>query len=330
MYGGVALFGLIESLVPGQSPTLITYSVIGLAISALLLLCGPRVPRASLCALGPVSVALAAYSLAHTRGSGDTAVMYVWPMLWTAHFFGRTATAVVVTAIGVANALALGALTATGAHVSRSPVPADATRWIEVMVSMTVIAVVVRTLTENNQRLLVRLAAEARTDPLTGLLNRRGLTERAAAEFARAAREQSPVSVIALDIDHFKLVNDEHGHETGDHVLKLIGAMLREQARGSDIAARIGGEEFLIVLPGRDEHQALVAAERARSHTAKVEVSGVPTVTLSAGVAATRQATDLESLIAEADHALYLAKQMGRDRAVVAPHDSSAESRGAR
>ena len=145
MYGGVALFGLIESLVPGQSPTLITYSVIGLAISAPLLLCGPRVPRASLCALGPVSVALAAYWLAHTRGSGDTAVMYVWPMLWTAHFFGRTATAVVVTAIGVANALALGALPATGAHVSRSPVPADATRWIEVMVSMTVIAVVVRT-----------------------------------------------------------------------------------------------------------------------------------------------------------------------------------------
>jgi len=316
MYAGVALFSLIESLIPGKSQMPIASSFIDLAVAVLVLLFGRRTPRPALVVLGPLGVALVGYALAHAQGFGDCAVMYVWPMLWTAHFFGRRATAFVIAATGVVDALALNSALAGGG---------DTSRWIEVMVSMTAVAVVVRALTENNERLFLGLASEARTDPLTGLLNRRGLNERAEVELARARRDELPVSVIAFDIDHFKLINDQHGHDAGDRVLKLLGSMLSEQVRGSDIAARVGGEEFLVVLPGCDEQQATAAAERARLKMARVAIADVPNVTLSAGVATANEPAELEALTGQADCALYRAKQQGRNRTVLASQEGSVQ-----
>jgi diguanylate cyclase (GGDEF)-like protein len=317
MYAGGAILSLIESLVPGRSRVSIAPCLIALSISVLLLLFGERASKQTLSLLGPLGVGLVAYALDHTRRSADGAVLYVWPMLWTAHFFTRRATAMAVITLCTAGALALDASPTGGG---------DASAWIEVIVSLAVVTIVVRALTENNERLLRRLADEARTDLLTGLLNRRGLRERAAIEFARAEREQSPVSLIAFDIDHFKLINDEHGHQTGDQVLELIGSMLRDQIRSSDIAARVGGEEFVIVLPGSSETEALAAAERARLLAPLIAGAVVPKVTLSAGVASAGERPDLQLLTADADRALYQAKEQGRNRTVVASHEGHAES----
>ena len=156
-----------------------------------------------------------------------------------------------------------------------------------------------RTLAARNERLVARLEDEARVDPLTGLLNRRGLEERLGAEVSRAARDRSPLGAVTFDLDHFKRVNDEHGHEIGDRVLAWFGALLTEQARGVDIAARVGGEEFVVLLPGADADAARTFAERVRlavcerggdSDRARMGISDSLRLTVSAGVVGGRGA----------------------------------------
>jgi diguanylate cyclase (GGDEF)-like protein len=168
---------------------------------------------------------------------------------------------------------------------------------------------VVRTLAARNQRLVGRLTAESRIDPLTGLLNRRGLDERFGAELARAAREERPLSVVAIDIDHFKRINDTHGHDAGDRALARLASTLSEQTRGADLTARVGGEEFLIVLPGTGAERAHEFAERLR-----VVVDEHLPFTISAGVAAADEPTTAFALTEAADVALYAAKRGGRNR----------------
>ena len=176
-------------------------------------------------------------------------------------------------------------------------------------------------LTENNNDLLARLSAEARVDLLTGLLNRRGLEERASVELEFARRDQLSLGVIAFDIDHFKRINDEHGHDTGDRVLSRIGAILREEIRGTDIAARTGGEEFLVLLTRSSHDEAQAIADRVRSAISAASIAGVYRVTMSAGIAVSLAPHDLQPLLQAADRALYRAKRTGRDRTVVALPD---------
>src|ERR1019366_317157 len=116
-------------------------------------------------------------------------------------------------------------------------------------VSVTVVAVVIMILVQRNDKLLEQLAGEARTDALTGLLNRRGFDERASLELGHARRENRWVAVLVFDIDYFKRINDEWGHEIGDRVLARIGDLLREYSRDIDVTARFGGEEFVVLLP---------------------------------------------------------------------------------
>ena len=155
------------------------------------------------------------------------------------------------------------------------------------------------------------------TDPLTGALNRRGFQERAKSELDRARRHGEPVAVLMLDIDHFKLVNDTHGHGGGDRVLVALTASLRTLARSSDIVARLGGEEFGMLLPVTHLAEATVVAERIRRH---VEGLAVPDdaadirFTVSIGVAEVDDgATSLQSTFDRADGALYDAKAGGRN-----------------
>ena len=312
MFGGAAFAGLVEGFVPGTPQFPVLPGLVALAVACSLLIFRRRLHRPWLVLLGPWGVVLIAYSLGLTRGDGDGAVLYAWPVLWTAHFYGRRATCGILVTVGVAHALALRAMPAGIGYPSR---------WIDVMVSMAVIAVSVRLLTENNDRLVAGLAGEARIDPLTGLLNRRGMDERAEIELRRADRDQLVVSVIALDIDHFKAINDDHGHAAGDQVLTRLGALLNEQIRGSDIAARVGGEEFMLVLTGPDERRAAATAERIRALAATIAISGVPAFTISAGVTATTAPKNITELIAAADRALYEAKRGGRDRMVIGSPD---------
>jgi diguanylate cyclase (GGDEF)-like protein/PAS domain S-box-containing protein len=175
---------------------------------------------------------------------------------------------------------------------------------------------------EEIEELQEELREQAIRDPLTGLYNRRYLSEMLARELGRAQREDYPVSIVMVDVDRFKDVNDAHGHAAGDQVLRFLGAQFRAEIRAGDIACRYGGDEFLLVLPNASAETAFARAEEWR---VGIEESSVywmewsESTTLSAGVAAfpTHGSTPDEIMMA-ADHALYEAKSEGRDRTILA------------
>jgi diguanylate cyclase (GGDEF)-like protein len=153
-------------------------------------------------------------------------------------------------------------------------------------------------------------AALARTDALTGISNRREASERLEMEFERVRRHGGELSVAICDVDRFKSVNDTYGHGAGDDVLRTVARTLAKTARKTDLVARWGGEEFLIVLTSTHRSGAAIAAERMRSN---VEAApGSPQVTMSVGVASA-PASSIASLLARADAALYRAKHEGRN-----------------
>jgi diguanylate cyclase (GGDEF)-like protein len=300
MYAGASAVGTLESLLAGRPTSSPIPIGIAFAFAALLWRYGHRVDRRVLFVLGPIGALLVGGAIA-TSPLGDGAVMYVWPVLWIASFFGTTETVIVILAVAAAQA---------GVVLHMPDGSFD--RWADVTFSSAVIGAVVRTLAARNQRLVGRLTAESRIDPLTGLLNRRGLDERFSAELARAAREERPLSVVAIDIDHFKRINDTYGHEAGDRALVRLASTLSEQTRGADITARVGGEEFLVVLPGTDAERAHEFAERLRVVLAEDDTH--PPLTISAGVAAAVEPTTAFALTEAADVALYVAKRGGRNR----------------
>jgi diguanylate cyclase (GGDEF)-like protein len=165
---------------------------------------------------------------------------------------------------------------------------------------------------------------EAVIDGLTGMLNRRALDQRLQELTAQVEITGQPVAVIAADIDHFKRVNDEHGHATGDAVLIEVAYRLRKALRAFDLAYRVGGEEFLIVLPGAGMSDAAALAEQLRAAVAAAPAAGRQ-VTMSFGVAGS-SGPDLKRLLDEADAALYEAKARGRDQVIAAAHPAVART----
>jgi diguanylate cyclase (GGDEF)-like protein len=160
------------------------------------------------------------------------------------------------------------------------------------------------------------------TDPLSGCFNRRGLNQLAEREVSRAIRAKKNIAVLAIDVDHFKHINDQFGHLTGDEVIREVGALLRETARDIDVVARIGGEEFTILAPDSNDEGALILAERVMQAFRDHQFHSLPAdrrITTSVGVAAAPARDDevAKTLLARADEALYIAKRNGRDRAVV-------------
>jgi len=163
-----------------------------------------------------------------------------------------------------------------------------------------------------------QLKAQARTDPKTGVLNAGAWQGEAALAIARARRRGEQLAVLLADVDHFKKVNDTHGHLTGDAVLKTLAQEIRQQVRESDLVGRFGGEEFVILLPDTTAEEACRVAERIRRGACVVKVLTADTivgVTVSIGIAALgSHGTDLFELLAASDLALYRAKNTGRDR----------------
>ncbi|HTN52482.1 MAG TPA: diguanylate cyclase [Anaeromyxobacter sp.] len=164
---------------------------------------------------------------------------------------------------------------------------------------------------------LASVAELARRDPLTGLANRRALAEALSRELARARRAGTALAVAVLDVDRFKQVNDAHGHPAGDAVLAAVAARASAALREGDLLGRLGGEEFLALLPGADLAAALAAGERLRKAVAAAPVqagaAGIA-VTVSVGCAALGRDEDGAALLARADARLYEAKRAGRDR----------------
>lgn len=180
---------------------------------------------------------------------------------------------------------------------------------VEQFVSQTALAL-------HNAWLLAQIRSLAATDGLTGIANRRTFEIELDREFARALRGDHSLSVILVDIDHFKRHNDEHGHQQGDRTLQLVAKTIAEAGRGADLAARYGGEEFVLVLPNTELSGATVIAERLR---AQIAALGEPHVTASMGVATfPGNGSTAAEVVRAADAALYESKRAGRDRVTAA------------
>ncbi len=201
------------------------------------------------------------------------------------------------------------------------PLSAEDVAFAEAVIGAAVAVVQRAQMIETTRADNARLEYLATTDPLTGLLNRRALSERLTTEMERALRYDTSVALLLVDLDHFKRVNDTHGHLAGDGVLRAVAELLTEEARSSDLVGRYGGEEFLVVLPETDDAGAASLAERMRERVAghafrAWEGEGALEVTASIGMA-TFPAARIESvddLFARADAALYRAKAEGRNR----------------
>ena len=160
-------------------------------------------------------------------------------------------------------------------------------------------------------------------DPLTNTFNRRHLEERLLCETAYSARHQTPLSLIVIDVDHFKSVNDNHGHEVGDKVLRAVARMLGDTLRAEDVLARLGGDEFVALARGINDRAGGVCGERIRrgAEQLRIETSSGPIrITVSVGVAGTQGGRDIDpaDLMTAADEALYAAKEQGRNCVSVA------------
>jgi diguanylate cyclase (GGDEF)-like protein len=305
MYAGAALLGVVEALTPTGPGFSMIPPAIALVLSPLVILLSGRVPRSALSILGLVGVVLIADAVASTGGTGDGAVLYMWPVVWASWFFGRRVLVATLVCVAVAHAVTLRSMPPGVGYLDR---------WIDVVAAVTVVGVVVRVLAEHNQRLVSALVSEARRDALTGLLNRRGFDERASIELARARRQGWTVAVASFDLDHFKHVNDEYGHHVGDQVLSQFSEVLLKEARGIDVVARMGGEEFTVLLAPCDLFDSYAFAERIRTTIATID----PPITTSVGLACTSAPATIEELLLEADHALYNAKRAGRDQTMTA------------
>ncbi|HEX4617899.1 MAG TPA: diguanylate cyclase [Stellaceae bacterium] len=170
-----------------------------------------------------------------------------------------------------------------------------------------------------NVKLRDQLRDQSIRDVLTGLFNRRYMLETCRREFSRAARASQSISILSIDVDHFKKYNDNHGHDAGDMVLRAVGNCLENLFRNEDIPCRFGGEEFVVILPGADADAALRRAEQLRSKVEDIVVryleKNLPRITVSVGVAVFPEAGDNpQAVLKAADEALYRAKEKGRNR----------------
>ena len=230
----------------------------------------------------------------------DNEMLFLLPVLYSAYFCRPWVTALVTTSASTSYGTALLLLGAAQ----------PAARWTTTTGALCLVGTLVTIVRDRDVRRIAHLSDEAGRDALTGLLNRRGLSARA----RRAAGADDLVSLLVVDLDHFKTVNDRHGHAVGDAVLALVAQELRRGLRADDLVARLGGEEFAVVLLGCDTTEALQRAAELRGRVAQLSADWPAPVTLSVGAATTQRGTaDLTALLERADRALYAAKAGGRN-----------------
>ncbi len=241
-------------------------------------------------------------------GTGIQA-LYLWIVLYASFFFARRRALLQVAWIAVLYAAVLANDAGSSATV---------TLWTVTVGGLLVAALVIGALRERVLNLIARLADAARTDPLTGLLNRRGFDELFTSELRRSRRTQRPFSLVIGDLDCFKQVNDRHGHPAGDRALRRAASVLQDDNRASDAAARLGGEEFAVIVPETDARGAHVLAERLRRGIADAFAADDPPLTISFGVVSfPKHGRTHEQLLERADEAMYAAKRLGRNRSLV-------------
>lgn len=238
----------------------------------------------------------------------DIEMLYLWPALFAAYCLewrGR-----------ILQILWIGACYLT-VQILVAPSDMVLTRWLQTMTTVAGAVFLVSTLRDRVASLVERLWEASRTDPLTGLQNRRGFEEEIEREIDRARRNDGHVAVVVGDLDNFKRLNDRYGHGAGDAALRRVGQVLSEGKRKIDTVARTGGEEFALLLPETEKRGAYVLAERLRVEIS-LQFTKEPQLTISFGVAGyPDHALTAEELLTASDRALYAAKQLGRDRSVL-------------
>ena len=245
----------------------------------------------------------------HGAPKPDNEMLYLWVALYSVYFFSVRAAAGQVAWAIACYAFAL---------VFVAPPSILPTRLIETGGTLAIAVILIALLKERVRQLLGQLASAARTDPVTGLHNRRGFEEAIAVEIERARRGGHRLTLLLGDLDHFKRVNDRLGHAAGDRVLAHVGRILGTGKRQIDYAARAGGEEFAIILPETGEREAYVVAERLRSAVEAEFGRGLVPLTFSFGIAGhPEHGASAEALLDAADRALYAAKELGRNRSVI-------------
>lgn len=244
------------------------------------------------------------------RGNASDRLLFWMLVLFGLHFFPRT---ILSTAVGLPDATS-----AFGATFF----------WTALQVALVIFggALAMALVAATASDTIDEVRRERDLDGLTELVNRRGFFEMTTARLATAT---DPISLVVGDIDHFKAINDTYGHAAGDAVLRTVGAALRRDLRTGDIAGRLGGEEFAILLPHTDRKAAYVLVERLRHRLEQTRHDGLPAttqVTASFGIAERIPGENLDQLFDRADRLLYAAKSAGRNRSLVEPLAPSANA----
>ncbi len=315
--GGV--LALLTTVIPhpvpgGGDAPIVAVALVALLLGGLLVARPESFPQSAtpwFVAFGTVLVTLAARTAGVTGTHGaDNEVLYLIVVLYAFYFLSTWVAVVELALIG----LAYGALL-----LEAVPFDVAVTRWGVTVGTLSVAGLLVRHLNLRVDSLISELDAGARRDPLTGILNRRGLDERLGIEITRARRTGEPLCVLTADLDGLKQINDRYGHAAGDEALGLAAEVMAGGLRDVDVLARTGGDEFVLLLPNCGTGAGFTIAEqllegmRMRSST-----ESWPT-TVSVGVAgAPPLPLDPDALVAAADRALYRAKALGRNRASMA------------
>jgi diguanylate cyclase (GGDEF)-like protein len=262
---------------------------------------------------GAITAITASVYLNGERDGGPALInefFYVWPAIYAGYFFRWQTGVAVVAAICAAYVgveIAIGVETTT--LVTRTLIT------VTVVAGVAGVALALRRYVD---ALVARLDGLARTDTLTALTNRRGFDGRLTEELARYRRSGTTLALLLGDMDRFKGINDRFGHAAGDEVLRQVGRAIMDSARGVDTTARIGGEEFAVLMPETSAREAVAAADRLRRAVGEVRDPAGERVEITFGVASTDDegCADSDGLLSAADQALYSAKEQGRNRTV--------------
>jgi diguanylate cyclase (GGDEF)-like protein len=262
--------------------------------------------------LGTALITVTTHEGGQSGGTADNEILYLWICLYAFYFLALPYAVAQMGIVGVAYAWIL----------SEQPGTTDEllTRWLVTMTTLLVAGLVISRLRSTLYRSMRELSDQARHDGLTGLLNRGAFEERVAGEGARAVREGTPVGLLAVDIDGFKALNDAEGHSRGDEVLRAVAHALRDRTRGMDAVARVGGDEFAVLVSGASETEAQAVAEDLRSAASRAASGEGDPVTVSIGVTSgLPPIPGFDELWRAADSAMYAGKRAGGNRVCVMP-----------
>ena len=314
MIAGGVLAGITVVLPPAATNSdaaVIVLGAVALAVGVVLVLVRRDLGEwllGAVAALGTILITVATYEGGGFDGAGtaDNQMLYVWVCLFSVYCLAARNALVQIAIVGVAYGWLL-----AGQEVAAGDA---ATRWAVTMTALAVGGLLVARLRRSNERLVAELITKARIDPLTGVLNRHALEERAELEFARVRRKGGSVAILVADIDDFKTINDSLGHPAGDQVLRQVTAVLEAETREVDAVARVGGDEFAVMLPGVTASGARVIAERLRVEVRRTAGDMHLRLSLSIGIAlGPPDGSSLDELWMAADRAMYMAKRSGGD-----------------